>query len=275
MRKIELKATRITSAHNPIVKEAVAVRSRKRSDNDLFFMEGENLLNSALEAAEKCEVTHVFYTREFFSANPGIINSAASKGAKIIETSIVVMDKLSSLSAPPGIAALARYNPGRSTISNASDSGVLILCDAIGDPGNLGTIIRTADAMGAGGVLISPGCADVFLDKTLRATAGSVFNIPIFAFSSMNDLISELRSGGIKLLAAEPRADLTVAEINIPPRAAIAFGSESRGISAEILNASDIRFRIPMQGRAESLNVTAAAAICIYKCMMRRIRPTA
>jgi len=148
-------------------------------------------------------------------------------------------------------------------------TALIVVIDEIQDPGNLGTIIRTADAAGTDAVFLLPGTCDAFMPKVIRATAGSIFHVPLVSAES-DVLMAWLREKKILLAitAADAEEDIYSADLSVP--LAIVFGNEARGVSSRMKKAADRSLRIPIFGKAESLNVATSAAICLYEVVRQR-----
>ena len=150
------------------------------------------------------------------------------------------------------------------------DGSFLVVLDSIQDPGNMGTIIRTADAAGASGIIVSKGCVDIYNPKVLRATMGSIFHIPICLYDDMTELIIQLKERAIKVFTSFLKGGANYSEQDMSGNIALVIGNEANGISKEIASLSDFLVRIPMIGRAESLNASIAAAILMYEVVRQR-----
>ena len=135
----------------------------------------------------------------------------------------------------------------------------------ISEPGNAGTVIRIADAMGAAGVILGGHSVDPYNGKCLRASAGSIFSIPVVVAPDVHVAVGALRAAGLQLLATTVDGEMSLPDVDLARPTAWLFGPESHGLSAEIADGADHRVRIPMSGGAESLNVASAAAICLYQ----------
>jgi TrmH family RNA methyltransferase len=147
---------------------------------------------------------------------------------------------------------------------------VLLALDAVGDPGNVGAMIRTADWFGAGGVLLGQGCVDAFNEKVVRATAGSLFHLPIIGDLDLPDMLTMCRSAGFQLAVADADGSLTLSEWRPSNRCVIVVGSEGHGVSPSVQSLADVRVSIPRIGRAESLNVAVAAGLLLEKASRQR-----
>lgn len=261
---------KIDSPANPVLKAAAEVLARRsKYGADAFIIEGPHLVEAALSAGAKLK--KVFVTPEFVAkaANRGLLKGASGAGAAIFELSARAMKKITDAKSPQGVSALCSYKPMELDWLKFKGAPLIVVSDGISEPGNLGAIIRSADAFGADAVVMLPGTCDPFGPRTLRATSGSAFNVPM-VFVKAVELIPWLRGRGISTAAATPRARQTIAGVDLTKPVAFIFGNESRGISGDIIKATDIRFRIPIPGRAESLNVAASAAVCLYEAVRQR-----
>ena len=145
----------------------------------------------------------------------------------------------------------------------------------LADPGNAGTVLRTADACGAGAVVFGAGSADPYGGKAVRASAGSVFHVDVVRGAHLEELIPALRAGGVTVLAADGGGEAALDELGDRLTGPVLwlFGNEARGVPAGLAALADARVRIPMRGRAESLNLAAAAAICLYATQLAQRTP--
>jgi TrmH family RNA methyltransferase len=254
---------KIQSPANPLVKEALRIRDRgARCGRDAFIIEGPNLVAACLAEGRRSGLVRVFATADFIAQNSALTRRLKKKEVELLEVNPAVLRKLSTTVTPQGIAALAYYRPP--VLEALSLKGVTVVCDGIQDPGNLGAIIRTSDALGCDAVVVLEGSCDPFMPKALRATAGSVFSIPVVP-GQRERLPELLRQKGVRLVASDPHGGVPLAGADLSPPVAIAFGSEAAGMSPVIESAAGVRVNIPIRARAESLNVSASAAIVIYE----------
>ncbi len=257
---------KITSPQNPLVREAARLL-RSRDRNGPFLIEGPNLLEAALRRGSNGSVERIFFTADYYKNNRPYLESAFSEAATadLFELSPHAFKKLCDTETPQGIAAIARCEPGRIDYFDLSKGPVVIFA-GVSDPGNLGTIIRTADASGASGAIVLEGTCDVFGPKALRASAGSVFNIPIMHSKSKN-VLEELKAMGIRIAVAVPAGGEDLYSVKLVPPLAIVFGNEAQGVGKEFLKQADLLVSIPVKGGTESLNVAAAAAVLLYEAL--------
>jgi TrmH family RNA methyltransferase len=261
---------RITSAANPRIKEAVRLRERRHAKGEnLFVIEGLRIIETALEAGA-C-IRKVFFTDHFGSKKEGraILNTLGRKGANIFATTEHLLNKITDTETPQGIAAVVSYEISSLDSFPARGNPLYAVGDGIQEPGNLGTIIRTADAAGVDAVILLEGTCDVFIPKVIRATAGSIFHLPV-AHAKTETFVKWLRSSGILLAATSSDADNSVFETKLDGPMALVFGNEARGVSNTIREAADLSIKIPIYGKAESMNVAISAAVCLYEAARQR-----
>ena len=265
-----MKTSRITSTANPHVKEVLsAVREKSSVGERLFLIEGIHLVEMALLSG--AVMKEVFFTGPFDEKDEGarLLNRIGEKGITLAEVGEQVMSKLTATKTPQGIAALVSHEHARLTGLKTGGKPLLVILDRIQDPGNLGTIIRTADAAGADAIAILPSSCDPFSEKAVRSTAGSIFHIPIIR-NSFDDLRVFLDERKIRLAVATADAPSSLYDTDLAGPVALVFGNEARGVSREVRESADLSFSIPIIGRAESLNVASAAAACLYEAARQR-----
>ncbi len=261
---------RITSTANPRVKKAVRILERRHTDaQNLFIIEGTRIVGTAIEAG--VDIREVFFTDRFISQREGraILSVAEKKGAECFEVAEHVLNKITDTEAPQGIAAVVSYEISSLDRFNVQKNPLFAVCDGIREPGNLGTIIRTADAFGIDAVVILEGTCDIFIPKVIRATAGSIFHVPL-ARAEAEIFLKWLHGTKIKLAATSADADESVFDAKLDGPVAFVFGNEARGVSAAIRKSADIFLRVPIYGKAESLNVATSAAVCLYEAVRQR-----
>lgn len=263
--------TTITSKDNPIYKAALAAQRGKGRWAGCLFLEGVRLCETAVSAG--VPVRAVFLSCDAISparraAVQAILDRTA--GAPIWTLSDGLFRKLARTERPQGVAVLAE-RPA-SDLEALSPAGIrrgFLLAESVQDPGNLGTLIRIADAFGLDGFICDTGSADPWQDKVVRSTMGSGFHIPIFRVPQAAEALAFLRTAGCRVVATAPGGrplpdvrPALGADAALP--AVLAVGNEGRGISDAVRALADWTVAIPMAGRAESLNVAVAAGICCY-----------
>ena len=254
---------RISGRDNPEFKRFLAVRSRK--NRDLILVEGPKLLEEAVRSKLTLDV--VAFDDHVVSVSDGRLPACAPR--LWVQFAGTLMRSLSDVSTHQGILTLVeRPRFGRDWLTK-KDAFLLVL-DGLQDPGNVGTLLRTAEAAGITGVLLTRGCADPLSPKALRASAGSAFRLPHIPDLSPEGLLSLLPKG-MRLAAAvaDPKAVSAFGETPFAPPIALALGSEGSGLSRQIETAASVRIRVPSAARVESLNVAAAGAVLMFEIARR------
>ncbi|MDD4237880.1 MAG: RNA methyltransferase [Desulfotomaculaceae bacterium] len=244
---------------------------RFRDQEGKFLVEGVRFVEEALNSTWSVEML-VYSPRITEDGRGGrLLTSAANRGITLLEVKDPLFNELSGTETPQGILALVRQrNNTLEELTAAGEPALLVLVDGVRDPGNLGGIIRTADAAGAGGVILLKGTADMYNPKTLRSTMGSLFHLPVIQGCAAEVVMTHLEERGIKTVAGEPRAARAVYECDLRVPCALAVGGEAAGAGEALLGRVSDLVRIPMPGRAESLNVAISAAILLYEAVRQR-----
>ena len=263
----EFSGPELTSIRSPRVKAARqlgkrAFRLRARS----FLAEGPQAAGEAL--ARDGVVTELFLTAAARSRHGGLAARASRQGAAVHVVSGEVMAELAQTVTPQGVLAVCRFvDVPLPVLTGAAPRLVAILAN-VRDPGNAGTVLRTADAAGAGGVVFSDASVDPYNSKCVRASAGSIFHLDLVLGGPVAETVSQLRSAGLRVLAADGRTGQPLDQM--APQGVLAgptawlFGNEAWGLPGEILALADETVAVPIYGQAESLNLAAAAAVCLY-----------
>lgn len=253
----------ITSTKNEKYKFFKALKQKKaRTESGLYTVEGIKSANDAISAGADIEailITNSLYTSKQF---------VYTEEMPVYVISDEIFAGLSDTENPQGVIAVIRKSENRRFIPDLSKA--YIFCDHLQDPGNLGTIIRTADAAGFGGVLLSKESVDLYSPKTVRSSMGSFFNIPRYEGITAEDL-KEYKELGFSLVCGvllDNTIEYTSADMTKP--VIITVGNEANGISEEILALSDVNVKIPIEGGAESLNAAIAAAVLMYEVNRQR-----
>ncbi len=244
----------ITSTKNETVKYVRSLHDAKgRSVNRELLVEGEKCVRELI-AFHKHGLRSIFVTEGRFE---DVVQEARSEGARVYTVLPHVMEALCDCKTPQGVAAVAAL-PAYETVYD----GFIIALDDVQDPANVGAIIRTADAAGCSGVALSSGSADAFAPKAVRASMGSVFHLPVFK-TELPGYLAALKSRGSRVVCAHLKGD---ADFAFDWRhTCLVIGNESRGVSDAVMTCATDTVRIPMYGKAESLNAAVAAGILIYK----------
>jgi TrmH family RNA methyltransferase len=218
------------------------------------------------EHAESGRVVHeVFLARATVDSAAELVELVVAAGVDAHVVTDRVLDVIADTQHPQGVVAVCHQRRADLTAAVAAVPRLVVVLDAVADPGNAGTIIRTADAAGADAVIFAGPGVDPFGPKCVRASAGSVFHVPIAVADTVGDTLGLLRAAGLTVLAADPHAARSLDELGalLAQPTAWLFGHEVRGLGPNPPE-PDQTIRIPMPGRAESLNLAAAAAICLF-----------
>lgn len=263
----------ISSGANKLIKEIASLKQRKYRDmRGLFLAEGIRLVEECAHAGWPAKLC--FYTEEAAAREraQAIIAALSAASCRMIMVPAEIYNKLSDTEQPQGIMAVLHKRPcSIEQLLTTVQPPLLAVLDGIQDPGNAGTIIRTADAAGCTGVIALKGSTDIYAAKTVRATMGSLFHLPVLEGISAAELIAKLKQANIKLLATGLQPSAAVyhhADFTGP--AAIVFGNEGQGVCSELIQSADTCLTIPLIGHAESLNVAVAAGVILYEAVRQR-----
>lgn len=253
----------ITSAKNPKVAQAVRLKKRAfREEDRRFLAEGPQAVREALATEGMLEALFVVD-----AADPLVIQAGRS-GADVHLVSEDVMGRLTSTVTPQGLVGVVPHvDVGLDAL--VADGCVAVLHE-VRDPGNAGTVLRSADAAGAGGVVFTETSVDVYNPKTVRASAGSLFHLPVVRDVTTAETIAHLRAGGFRILAMAAEGAGDIYEEDLWGPVAFVFGNEAHGLPADVVRQADAVVRVPHAGRAESLNLAAAATVCLFEWARRR-----
>ena len=257
-------AAAVTSRHNPSVQHAVRLGASRayRRETGEFLAAGEKLLEEALQSG--LQITLLLTTRP---------SGTARTEGKALLIPQALMERISPMEDAPDTLFCAAI-PRLGTADSVLASGSALLLDCIQDPGNVGAILRSAEAFGAAGALLLPGCADVWSPKTLRASMGAAFRTPGVEVT-WEEIPALLQTHALPLAGTSLAADARdILDTGLPlSRCLLALGNEGRGLSERTLVLCEALVRIPMTGRTESLSVAQAAAVALWEMQKRRASP--
>ncbi|HET58393.1 MAG TPA: RNA methyltransferase [Deltaproteobacteria bacterium] len=258
-----MNTTPLSHNHLKILKKLRLKKYRDRAG--LFIAEGVNALEEAL-LGNRYPVREIIVSHDFLESGEGAeFSRKISNDITVYSCSRRTVEELSTEEAPRGVLLVCGAKTRSLNDLEKTPPDRLLYLEGVADPGNLGTILRTALWFGMRHLLLGPSCADPFNPKTVRATAGALFGVSLYRPVPAETLASFARNAGYKLAATTPRGDLPVAEWRQEERYILLLGGEARGLSNELLEAADAMLSIPGCGAAESLNVAAAAAILLYE----------
>ena len=259
----------LTGLQNPVVKAAAELKQKKyRTQNGLYLAEG---LRTAEEAVAYKAVETLFYVATDDDRTMRLLEDAAMQNIKLVCVNENVMKKIADTETPQGIIAVCKMRQPKLETLLAGGKMLLVL-DRVGDPGNIGTMLRTADAAGIGGLVLLKGCADIYAPKTVRSSMGSLFHIPVLSGVNEQEFVSAAKKAGYDLLVTCLDGADNLYKADLSGRIAFVMGNEAGGVSETLLEKADKRVYIPMAGRAESLNVAMAAGIVMFEALRRKVK---
>lgn len=266
-----LAPERITSLQNPRVKQLVRLRDRRpRDEGGVFLVEGYREIRRALEKA--VPLRELYYAPEWFLGEnePELLRQAAAAGAELVELSKDAFAKAAYRERPDGLLAVApQWGLGLDRLPVGAADPFLLVVEAIEKPGNLGTILRSADAAGCDGVIVCDPVTDLFNPNVVRASTGVIFSMPC-AVAESAAVLPWLRQRSIRVAATTPAGRTRYTEADLRGRLAVVMGSEQYGLSEFWLKGADTTLRIPMAGQADSLNVAMAALVTLFEAVRQR-----
>lgn len=262
----------ITSRQNPQVQYLKSLHQKKYRDREgKFLIEGWRFVEEALNCGAPVEMLVFSSVGRDDDRYRGLMALATDRSIPELLLADNVFEIVVETEHPQGVAAIVgQWEPDLEPALRRNANPLLLVVEGVRDPGNLGTVIRTADAAGVTGVVLLTGTADLFNGKTLRSTMGSLFHLPVKKDVTLPELIALLASHGLPLVAADVAGREPVFAVSMTGPLAIAVGSEATGISAALREAAKELVTIPMPGRAESLNVSVAAGILMFEAVRQR-----
>jgi RNA methyltransferase, TrmH family len=258
-----IRSPRVRAASR-LAKRALRERSRQ------FLAEGPQAVREALRYAEEHRdgLTELFVTGQARSRQADLVDAVARTGVPVHEVSGEIMAELAQTVTPQGLLAVCPFVDVPLEALIARRPRLVTVLANVRDPGNAGTVLRTADAAGAGGVIFAAASVDPYNSKCVRASAGSLFHLPLVTGISVSDAVRALREAGLAVLAADGSAKVGLDRLDAGGRlgapTAWLFGNEAWGLPADLVALADEAVAVPIYGQAESLNLAAAAAVCLY-----------
>ena len=255
---------RIDNSRSERVRSIRALGQRSvRARQGLFLAEGPQTVREAVRWRSDL-VRDLYVTAEAARRYADIVTTASEAGLRVTSVRTEVLDAMADAQTPQGLLAVCRLpTVGLEEVLSARPRVVAVLAH-VRDPGNAGTVIRAADAAGADAVVVSEGSVDAYAPKVVRSTAGSLFHLPIVTGEPVADAVDRLRAAGLRILAADGGGRVTLDEVDLSSPHAWVFGNEAWGLRPEDLGSADEVVRVPIYGRAESLNLALAATVCRY-----------
>jgi TrmH family RNA methyltransferase len=272
-----------TGAHSPRLKAARRLNKRAfRQRERAFLAEGPQAVAEAFHCGAR--ITDLFVTVPARTRHHELVAAIAAAGIPVHVVSGEVMDDLAQTVTPQGLLAVCGFVDvpladvaQRVMAAPRAEPALIALLANVRDPGNAGTVLRTADAAGAHAVVFADASVDPYNGKCVRASAGSLFHLPVVAGARLEDVVVTLREAGLRIVAADGRAGRSLDDPGVQARlagpTAWMFGNEAWGLPPELVALADEPVAVPIYGRAESLNLAAAAAVCLYaSARVQRVR---
>ena len=280
----------ITSVNNTRVKDVANLKQKKfRTESGAFIAEG---LRAVEEAVRYGTVTDLFFTSAEGDRLDAVKKAAEERGARLFQVDDKVMAKLSDTKTPQGILAVVKMPENdlrhlqpnylakkrsagqqigaEDKMPEPDNNAPLVILDRIQDPGNLGTIIRTADAVGALGIILLEGCVDAYSPKVVRASMGSLFHVPVAQEVFAEEALTWCYRNGYEPAATALQGAANLYKADLSKKMAFILGNEANGVSEELQAAAETRLFVPMAGLAESMNVAMAAGIILFEGLRQR-----
>lgn len=262
----------ITSPSNPKLKYVVKLRTcSAREESGEMIVEGFRECRRALDNGYRPRA--IFHCPDFYLKNenePALVDECRAKGAEVFTCSRQCFAKIAYKERPDGLLMVGPHVTVKLADLKLPENALVIVTEAIEKPGNLGTILRSADAARVAAVIVCNRATDIHNPNVVRASTGTMFSVPI-AEATSGEALEFLKSRGFKILAATPHAEKLHFEVDLTGNVAIALGAEQYGLTAKWMDGAELRVRIPMLGLADSLNVSAAATILVYEAVRQRI----
>ena len=247
---------------------AGAIRSARRLSTlkgrraaEQFLAEGPQAVREAVAARL---VQRLFVTASAADRHADVVEAAAHAGVVVLEVSDAELASLTDTVTPQGLVAVCRATFASLDDVIAGAPKLVVVCAQVRDPGNAGTVIRCADAFGADAVILTQGSVDLHNPKTVRASVGSIFHLPVVADVSLEETTDALKAAGLTVIAADGSGTQTLLDLDLTGPIAWVLGNEAWGLPSADLAVADIVAKVPMWGAAESLNLSTAAAVCLY-----------
>jgi TrmH family RNA methyltransferase len=261
------EVSKIVSLQNPKIKDVVKLRDRRcRDETGFFLIEGFRELKRAIDAGRK--IDHIFYCPEMFLGSSEEALLQQSK-AELVECSPQVFQKMSYRDRPDGLLGVAPQMHLRLSDLVLKPTSFFLVAESIEKPGNLGTILRSADAAGVDAVIVCDPTTDIHNPNVVRSSVGTLFTVPVIEASN-EETMAFFQQHRIATVAATPHAQLEFTQADFKVPLAILVGTEQYGLSELWMRHADIQVRIPMLGVADSLNVASATTLMLYEVVRQR-----
>lgn len=256
----------IDNPRSPRVRSVAKLAKRNaREETGLFLVEGPQAVAEAL-TFQADKLVDLYITPQARDRYADLIQTAAAAGITTELVSEAVLDVMADTVTPQGVLAICRQFPISLDELLATKPRLVAILEEVRDPGNAGTIIRAADAAGAGGVIFTGKSVDAYNPKVVRSTTGSIFHVPFAQGGTLEDALAAVRAAGLQVLVADVKgADLPKVRGILAEPTVWVFGNEAHGLTDENLRLADRVVKVPIYGHAESLNLATAASVCLYE----------
>ena len=257
----------VTSRHNPLVRRIKRMQDKRRvrRKEKAFFVEGAQFVSLAAGCGARIETVVFSEPLLAGSAGLGVVADLRAKGVRCVSVSEEVFQAVSQRNNPDGLGAVVETRWEDLDSLAAGPDDVFVALVGISDPGNLGTVLRTIDAVGGAGCILVARCTDPFHPRTVRASKGALFTVPIARAADVETLLDWARRRGVHTVATSARGGEPYREAGCELPAAIVLGSEHEGLAQTTIEAADRLVTIPMRGSMSSLNVAVAASLLLYE----------
>ena len=275
----------IRSKENRLIKIIKSLSIKKgREENKLFILEGPKVILEAIasnfEIFAICIREDIYEKAVLGDLNYGWLNNELvlfENGASKFKVCVIqkdIFDLLSLTENSQGVMSLIKIKDNKEVIRDIEalmeSKFCFIALNEIKDPGNLGTIIRSAEAFGIEGIIVGKGSVDIYNDKVIRSTMGSILRMPVLQIENLKDFLLDLKGKGVQIIGADPHSEIDFRKVEKADKTVLVIGNEAKGISEDIRECLSIAVTIPMPGRAESLNAGIAAALMAYEFRVNR-----
>jgi RNA methyltransferase, TrmH family len=256
----------IDNPRSPRVRSVAKLAKRNaREETGLFLVEGPQAVAEALTFRAD-ELVDLYITEQARERYGDLVRAAAAAGITVESVTDAVLDAMADTVTPQGVLAICRQFPISLDDLLATKPRLMAILEEVRDPGNAGTIIRAADAAGAGGVIFTGNSVDAYNPKVVRSTTGSIFHVPVAQNGTLDEALAAVRGAGLQVLVADVKgADLPKIRGILTEPTVWVFGNEAHGLSDENLRLADRVVKVPIYGHAESLNLATAASVCLYE----------
>jgi len=247
------------------LRRLVGRRSYRHAER-AFVAEGAKVVNAAFDASASVEA--VFFDPGAGPTDLAVVERAFAAGCRVFELEKGVLERVAGTVTPqPVLAIVASVDVA---LDGLGRDGLIVLCTDVRDPGNLGTVLRSAEAAGTRGVVCTAGTVDPYNPKCVRASAGALFHVPLVVGGNALQVLGELGAWGMRRLATSARVGTPLWDIDLTGPLVLVFGNEASGLEPELEDTLDAKVRVPIEGRAESLNVGMAAAVLVFEAARQR-----